>query len=222
MLDRLRGELIVSCQALEDEPLHGGDTMLKMALAAKEGGAGGIRANGYEDIRLIKKNIDLPLIGLIKENYKGTPVYITPTKKEVDLIAWAGADIIALDCTNQKRPCDLAELINYIKHKHKKLVLADISNFEEARLAVKLGVDAVGTTLSGYTEYTKDRPRPDLELLEEIASKLDSFIVAEGNYNRPELVKKARDLGADSVVVGSAITRPQIITNQFSEAMKIG
>lgn len=190
MFHKLEKGLVVSCQALEGEPLHGGDTMLKMAKAAKEGGAVGIRTSGYCDIKQIKENLDLPVIGLIKKRYEPYEAYITPTKKEVDLTFWAGADIIAIDATLQTRPYPLDKLINYIKREYGKPILADISTFEEAENALSLGCDAVGITLSGYTEYTKDEDKPNFQLLKELASKMNVPVVAEGNISTPELAKR--------------------------------
>ena len=220
MLKALRAGLVVSCQALEDEPLHGSEHMAAMAVAAKQGGAVGIRANGYEDIQAIKKRVNLPVIGILKKEYPGFKAFITPTKADAKLIADAGADIIAIDATNETRPESLEALIQYIKKDLGKKVMADVATFEEGLQAEKFGCDMVGTTLSGYTEATKHRPRPDFELMKDLVGKLNIPIVAEGNIELPEQAKKAIDLGVAFVVVGSAITRPQLITKKFTEGMK--
>ncbi|GAA0862117.1 N-acetylmannosamine-6-phosphate 2-epimerase [Paraclostridium tenue] len=220
MLDIIKDKLIVSCQALEDEPLHSSFIMGKMANAAKIGGAVAIRAQGVEDIIEIKKVTNLPVIGIIKRNYEDSPIYITPTKKEIDELLTTKCEMIAIDATNRNRPNNenLEELINYIKSKN-VLVMADISNYEEAIKAYEYGVDCISTTLSGYTPYTKKLEGPDFELIEKLVKELDIPIIAEGRINTPEELKKALSLGAYSAVVGSAITRPQLITEKFTKAI---
>lgn len=220
MLDIIKDKLIVSCQALEDEPLHSSFIMGKMANAAKIGGAVAIRAQGVEDIIEIKKVTNLPVIGIIKRNYKESPIYITPTKKEIDELLTTKCEMIAIDATNRNRPNNenLEELINYIKSKN-VLVMADISNYEEAIKAYEYGVDCISTTLSGYTPYTKKLEGPDFELIEKLVKELDIPIIAEGRINTPEELAKALSLGAYSAVVGSAITRPQLITEKFTKAI---
>lgn len=220
MLDTVKGNLIVSCQALEDEPLHSPFIMGRMANAAKQGGAVGIRAQGVEDIIEIKKVTNLPIIGIIKRNYDDSEIFITPTKKEIDQLLTTGCEMIALDATNRKRPNgeELKELIDYIKSK-KVLVMADISNYEEAIKAYEYKVDCISTTLSGYTPYTKKQDGPDFELLQKLVKELDIPIIAEGRINTPEDLKTTIDLGAHSAVVGSAITRPQLITEKFAKVI---
>jgi N-acylglucosamine-6-phosphate 2-epimerase len=215
MLERMKGGLIVSCQALENEPLHGSIHMEAMARAALEGGAAGIRANGYEDIRAIKASVNLPIIGIRKVRYPGFEAFITPTKDDAKLVHEAGADIIALDATNQSRPEELPSLIRYIKDELKCLVMADISTLEEGIQAQQLGCDLVGTTLSGYTAETKHHMGPDFKLLKQLVEHLQVPIVAEGKIETPEEAKHALELGAYFVVIGGAITRPQEITKRF-------
>lgn len=220
MLDIIKDKLIVSCQALEDEPLHSSFIMGKMANAAKIGGAVAIRAQGVEDIIEIKKVTNLPVIGIIKRNYEDSPIYITPTKKEIDELLNTKCEMIAIDATNRNRPNNenLKELINYIKSNN-VLVMADISNYEEAIKAYEYGVDCISTTLSGYTPYTKKLEGPDFDLIEKLVKELDIPIIAEGRINTPEELKKALNIGAYSAVVGSAITRPQLITEKFTKAI---
>ena len=216
MLDKVKGRLIVSCQALEDEPLHSPFIMGRMAKAAMEGGAVGIRAQGVEDIIEIKKVTGLPVIGIIKRNYEDSDIYITPTKKEVDELLTTGCEMIALDATNRVRPNneDLKELIKYIKE-NGVLVMADISNYDEAIKAQEYGVDCVSTTLSGYTPYTKTLEGPDFVLMERLVKDLEIPVIAEGKVNTPQDLKKVFELGVHSSVVGSAITRPQLITEKL-------
>ncbi|GEN87599.1 N-acetylmannosamine-6-phosphate 2-epimerase [Oceanobacillus sp. FSL W8-0428] len=220
MLKELEGGLVVSCQALEGEPLHGSSHMASMALAAKEGGAAGIRANGPDDIKAIKKKVDLPIIGILKKEYPGFQAFITTTKADAKLIADAGADIIAVDATNGTRSEKLPELIEYIKKDLNKPVMADVATLQEGVQAEALGCDMVGTTLSGYTEDTKGRPRPDFDLMESLVNTLKVPVIAEGNVDSPEKAKKAIDIGVAFVVVGGAITRPQLITRKFAERLK--
>ncbi|MFD1427364.1 N-acetylmannosamine-6-phosphate 2-epimerase [Kroppenstedtia sanguinis] len=220
MMKPLEGGLVVSCQALEDEPLHGPMHMAAMAIAAKEGGAVGIRANGSADIQEIKRYVDLPVIGILKKRYPGCDAFITPTKADAKLVAEAGADIVSIDATNVSRPEKLEELVHYIQEDLGKRVMADIATLEEGIHAEKIGCDFVGTTLSGYTAETKDRERPDFGLLEKLVQQLAVPVVAEGNISLPAQAKKALELGAFFVVVGTAITRPQLITKKFVEGMR--
>ncbi len=218
IFSKIKGGLIVSCQALEDEPLHGSFIMAKMALAARSGGAAGIRANGAEDILAIKKSVDLPLIGIIKKVYIGCEVYISPTIKEIDELVRAGADIIATDATGRVRPngTSLDEFYKCVREKYPDIILmADISTFEEGVNAEKLGFDLAATTLGGYTSYTKGTKLPDLRLLKKLVSRLKIPVIAEGGISEPKDLKKAIGLGAFAAVVGGAITRPQQITRRF-------
>lgn len=219
ILDQIKGKLIVSCQALEDEPLHSSYIMGRMAYAALVGGASGIRANTVSDIKEIKKTVNLPVIGIIKRVYDNCPnLYITPTMKEIDELMEEGVDIIALDGTKRERPDlkNIGDFVKEIKNKYpNQLLMADISSVEEAINAEKIGFDIVGTTLVGYTDYTKGNI--PLEELKKVLAAVKIPVIAEGNMDTPEKAKKALDLGAFAVVVGGAITRPQQITKRFVE-----
>ena len=221
MLENFKGKLIVSCQALEDEPLHSPFIMSKMALAAKEGGAIAIRAQGVLDIKEIKKQVNLPVIGLIKKSYKDSDIYITPTKAEVKSLIETGCEIIALDMTKRTRPFNesVESLIKLIKENN-RLVMADISTFEEGILAEKLGADCVSTTLSGYTSYSPQELEPDFELVSRLSKCLKIPVIAEGRIHYPCQLKKAFESGAYCAVVGGAITRPQEITKRFVQVLK--
>ncbi len=223
-VESLKGKLIVSCQALPHEPLHSSFIMGRMALAAKEGGAFGIRANTKEDIMEIRHNADLPIIGIVKRDYADSKVYITPTMKEVDELIEAKAEIIALDATGRLRPGNvtLDAFFRQAKEKYPgQLWMADCSTVEEALYADELGFDFIGTTMVGYTEESEgDRiEEDDFRILREIIAKAKHKVIAEGNINTPEKVKRVIELGAYSVVVGSAITRPQLITKEFSKVL---
>jgi N-acylglucosamine-6-phosphate 2-epimerase len=223
ILDMIKRKLVVSCQALPNEPLHSPFIMGRMAYAAYLGGASGIRANSVEDIKEIKKQVDLPIIGIIKEVYEGSEVFITPTMKEVDELYREGVDMIAIDATNRPRPdgSTLLELFPLLREKYKdQLFMADCSTYEEAAMAAQLGFDSVGTTLSGYTEATKDRSLPDFELVEKLVNTLSVPVIAEGGISTPEELKRLFDLGIYSAVVGSAITRPMEITKKFMKAVE--
>ncbi|AIQ58772.1 N-acetylmannosamine-6-phosphate 2-epimerase [Paenibacillus borealis] len=221
MLEKLHLGLIVSCQALPDEPLHGPEIMARMAAAAAEGGAVGIRANGAADVRAIKRAVSLPVIGIVKRNYPDSAVYITPTLGEIEELLDAGADIIAFDATRQSRPgnCTLEQIIDLL-NASPAASMADISTLEEALYAESLGVGCVSTTLSGYTPYSRQQEGPNLELLELAAQRLKIPVIAEGRISQPAQVEAALGLGAYAVVVGSAITRPQLITRQFAAAAR--
>lgn len=223
-VEALNGKLIVSCQALENEPLHSSFIMGRMALAAKEGGAMGIRANTKEDIKEIKENVDLPIIGIVKRNYEGSGVYITPTMKEIDELMEVAPEIIAVDATGALRPGNLSldDFFYSIKEKYpNQLLMADCSTVDEAVHADELGFDFIGTTMVGYTEQSKNDKieTNDFEILRKIRSKVKNRIIAEGNINTPEKIKRVIELGAFCVVVGSAITRPQLITKNFVDAL---
>ncbi len=220
----LKHKLIVSCQALPHEPLHSSFIMGKMALAAKQGGAAGIRANSAEDIIEIRKQVNLPVIGIIKRNYGEHPVFITPTLREVDELATSGCEIIALDATRRTRPdgMELAELVRQIRDRYPELLLmADVSTVEEGVAAQRLGFDLVSATLVGYTEYTQGQKlyENDFAILKEMLEQMDTPFVAEGNILTPEMAARCLELGVYSVVVGGAITRPQQITERFVERM---
>lgn len=221
MLDGVKGNLIVSCQALADEPLHSSFIMGRMAIAAKEGGAVAIRSQGVSDINEIKEVAKLPIIGIIKRNYDDSEIYITPTIKEVDELLETGCEMIALDATKRRRPNNenVKDLVDAI-HGKGKLAMADVSTLEEGIEAEKIGFDCISTTLSGYTPYSKQSNSVDFELLEELVKTVKIPVICEGRINTPEELKKAFDLGAYSAVVGGAITRPQQITKRFTDILK--
>ncbi|WP_099361262.1 N-acetylmannosamine-6-phosphate 2-epimerase [Fredinandcohnia onubensis] len=221
--DKIYRKLVVSCQALPDEPLHSSYIMSKMAVAATQAGASGIRANSVEDIHEIKKVTDLPIIGIIKQDYDNSEVFITPTLKEIELLVNEGVDMIALDATSRLRPDGhtITEIFPEIRRRYPdQLFMADCSTLEEGIQAEKLGFDAVGTTLSGYTEYTKNVKLPNIDLIKEFVERLSVPIIAEGGISSPEELKEVMATGVHSAVVGSAITRPQEITKRFLNALQ--
>ena len=223
-IQSLKGNLIVSCQALPDEPLHSSFIMGRMAQAAKQGGASGIRANTPDDIKEIQNQVDLPIIGIIKKDYDDSKVYITPTMDEIDQLVATGVEIIALDATEDLRPNgkNIDDFYKEIKEKYPdQLLMADCSTIAEAIHADELGFDFVGTTLVGYTDQSKGHKieANDFEILREIIKNVKAMVIAEGNINTPEKAKRVIELGAYSVVVGSIITRPQVITKNFVDKL---
>ena len=222
LFDLLRGKLIVSCQALDYEPLHSSFIMGRMALAAKEGGASGIRANTPEDVTEIKKVVDLPVIGLYKKEYLDSDVYITPTMVEIEQMVSCGSDIIAIDATDRVHPNgqSIDDLFKKARKAFpKQIFMADCSTYEECIHAQEIGFDIVGTTMRSYTPYTKGIKIPDFDLFRKLKENLTVPFIAEGGIWEPKDVKKAIDCGAFAVVVGSAITRPQLITKRFAAAI---
>lgn len=215
---QIKGKLIVSCQALESEPLHSSYIMSRMAYAAKLGGACGIRANTVEDILEIKKTVDLPIIGIIKRVFNDSNVFITPTMEEIDKLAAINCEIIALDATLRHRHNGekLDEIFKIARKKYpNQLFMADCAAFEECKHAQELGFDFVGTTLCSYTEDTKGTSIPNYELIKKLSNELDTPVIAEGGIWTPEQLKKVFESGAFSAVVGTAITRPMDITKRF-------
>ncbi|MGP9436579.1 N-acetylmannosamine-6-phosphate 2-epimerase [Ewingella sp. AOP8-B2-18] len=224
MLAAIKGKLVVSCQALDDEPLHSDFIMSRMALAAMQGGAAGIRANSVVDVQAIRATVTLPVIGIIKRDYPDSEVYITATMQEVDELMTAGPQMIALDATLHRRPGELqlAALVQQIRQKYPSLLLmADIASVEEAVNAESLGFDCIGTTLHGYTPKTAGCKlwQDDFAFLRQVLAQCSAPIIAEGNVDTPEMAARCLTLGAHSVVVGGAITRPQQITQRFTEAI---
>ena len=204
-VESLKGKLIVSCQALPHEPLHSSYIMGRMAVAAKEGGARGIRANTKEDIAQIKSEVDLPVIGIVKRDYDDSKVYITPTMKEIEELMEVGPEIIAMDATGALRPGGktLDAFFTEVKERYPdQLFMADCSTVEEALHADELGFDFIGTTMVGYTEQSANLKieNNDFEIIREILEKAKNPVIAEGNINTPEKVKRVIELGCYSVV----------------------
>ena len=227
MLDKIKNGLVVSCQALEGEPLHSSYIMSKMALAAKQAGAVGIRSNSPEDIAEIQKEIELPVIGILKKEYEDTPIYITGTLEEIRALARTKCEMIAVDATlrlrhkNQSLEAFITETKKIVPD---RLFMADISTVDEAINAERLGFDCVSTTLMGYTEDSKDYTalQNDYEKLKEVISSVNIPVIAEGHVNQPQKALDCLKLGAHAVVVGGAITRPKQIAKTFVDAIKNG
>lgn len=223
-MERVKNQLIVSCQALEEEPLHSSFIMGRMAVAAEEGGAKGIRSNSVADVKEIKSQVDLPVIAIIKREYDDAEAFITPTIKEFDELMEAKPDVIAVDATSSTRPNGetLDEFFAQIKAKYpEQLLMADCSTLEEMLYADRLGFDYIGTTLVGYTSQSKGTKieTNDFEIIRQLLAEAENKVIAEGNINSPEKARRVLDLGCYSVVVGSSITRPQLITKTYTDAI---
>ena len=217
VFEQIRGKLVVSCQALPHEPMHSSFIMSRMAVAAMEGGAAGIRAQSACDINAIAEVCPLPIIGIVKRKYDDSEIYITPTMKEVEELLSTRAEIIALDATDRERP-GTKVLVDRI-HGEGRLAMADCSIFEECLAAQEMGFDIVSTTLSGYTAYSPKQEGPNFSLIRRCAEELSIPVIAEGRIHYPEDLKKAFEYGAFSAVVGGAITRPQEITARFVKVL---
>ena len=222
MIKSLKNKVIVSVQAMPNEPLYKEDCMFAMMQSVVNSGASALRVAGARDVKNAK-TLGIPVIGLTKpdglpENWKEI-VYITPTLKEVNELIDAGADVVAFDGTRRPRPnnCTLQEIVSRIKSAN-RYAMADIATYDEAMYCAELGVDIISTTLSGYTqESLSDSDTPDFELLQKIVENTDVPVILEGRIWEPSQVDKAFELGAHCVVIGSAITRPQLITKRFIE-----
>ena len=223
VLARWRSGCIVSCQALEDEPLHGSAFMAMMARAAEQGGAAGIRANSPEDVRAIKEVCRIPVVGLYKVEYADSDVWITPTQREARLIAEAGADALAIDATGRRRPNgeSLESIISAVRDEYPHLLLfADVSTREEGEAAMRAGADFVSTAIAGYTPYSAATEEPAYELMRELSALGRAPVIAEGRVWTREQAKLCLEAGAYAVVVGTAITRPREITKRFVQALE--
>jgi len=221
-LHSLRGKLIVSCQALPGEPLHSSFIMGRMALAATQGGAAAIRCNTQEDIAEIRKNTDLPLLGIVKRDYEDSEIFITPTLQEVKELVDVGVEIIAMDATDRLRPegQSLKDFMAEVKQAFpEQLFMADCSTYEDGIQAAELGFDIISSTMAGYTPGTKGRSLPALDLIRRWSRELDIPVIAEGGISTPEDLAAAFEAGAFAVVVGGAITRPLQITQRFAAAL---
>ncbi len=220
-IQKLKGGLVVSCQAFPGEALYGSDIMARFALAAREGGAVAIRANSPGDISAIRRMAELPVIGLWKRNYQDSDLFITPTLSDVRAVIAAGADIVAMDATKRTRPGGetLENIVSAVRRESDRLLMADISTLEEGLYAASIGFDIISTTLSGYTEYSRHSELPDFGLIRALTERLSVPVFAEGRIHTPAQARRCMEYGAFGVIVGAALTRPQIMTQKFIKVM---
>jgi len=219
-MQSLKHQLIVSCQAPADSPLHEPIVIAAMAQAAVNRGAAGLRIDTPAHIQAVRQHTSAPIIGLWKRQFDGFEVYITPQAEQAKAIALAGADIIAIDATLRARPGGetVASLIDSI-HKLGKLVMADVDTLESAIAAAAAGADLVGTTLYGYTQQTRHLTPPGFELLKQMVDQLTVPVICEGGVASPDMAKQALNLGAYAVVVGTAITGIDAQVKAYCEAI---
>lgn len=214
IISSFKSSLIASCQPLPQGPLDTPSFVLASAKASIIGGAKGLRIEGFKNLKIIKKNLNLPVIGIKKRISKNYPVIITPLLSDVEKLSELGAEIIAFDSTLRERPYSVKSLISKI-HSYKKIAMADCSSIKDAINAIDNGADILSTTLSGYTNEKLPPKNPDFKLLDQLIKKFKVPIIAEGRFNTPIFYKKAINLGAHAVVVGTALNRIELITKSF-------
>lgn len=214
IVKKLKGSLIASCQPIPGGPLDFSSFILASAKASIIGGAKGLRIEGFRNLKIIKKNLNLPVIGIKKRVSKNYPIIITPLLSDVEKLSELGAEIIAFDSTLRERPYSVGSLISKI-HSCKKIAMADCSTIKDAINAIENGVDILSTTLSGYTSEKLPSKNPDFKLLNQLIKKFKVPVIAEGRFNTPIFYKKAINLGAHAVVVGTALNRIELITKSF-------
>lgn len=222
LIDKLQSKLIVSCQAPANSPLHHPEIIAAIALACVNRGAAAVRIDTPSHVRSVRAKIPhIPIIGLWKQQELDSEVYITPRYQDAVKIIEAGADIIAIDATSRKRPGGetVAEIIKRIHQEWGKLVMADVDTIKNAIAAVEAGADLVGTTLYGYTSQTRHLSPPGYSLLTEMVAQLNVPVICEGGIASPAMAKKALELGAYAVVVGTAITGIDLLVQAFQEVI---
>ncbi|MCR4417616.1 MAG: N-acetylmannosamine-6-phosphate 2-epimerase [Ignavibacteria bacterium] len=223
IFEELKNGLVVSCQSEGDDPFNSPEGVTLFARAAEMGGAKGIRSEGIEKTKSILANVKLPVIGLIKSQFEDGSVKITGSFRDFESLLEIGCHIIAVDGTFRIREgLSGPKFISQLKKRYNALIMADIATYDEAIACVDSGADCVSTTLSGYTPETRhlNNNKPDFDLLRKLVNNLRVPVFAEGRYNTPEFCAEAIKIGAWSVVVGTAITRPRIVTSWFVSAIE--
>lgn len=217
VFQRIQHGLIASCQPVDDGPMDKPEIVAAMAQASVIGGAAGLRIEGVENLKATRPTVQVPIIGIVKRDLPDSPIRITPFLHDIEALAKAGADIIAVDGTHRPRPVELESAVKKI-HELGCLAMADCSNLEEGLHCQKLGFDIIGSTMSGYTGGVVPK-EPDYQLVKDL-KKAGCRVMAEGRYNTPELAKTAIEIGADFVTVGSALTRLEHLVSWFAAAVK--
>ena len=214
ILKSIKKSLIASCQPVPNGPLDKPTFVLASAKASLIGGAKALRIEGFSNLKIIKKNINIPVIGIKKRILTKYPIIITPLLSDVEKLADLGADIIAFDSTERKRPYSIGQMISKI-HSYNKIAMADCSNIKDAIIALDNGANIIASTLSGYTNNKSAPKNPDFKLLNLFIKKFNVPVIAEGRFNNPILYKRAISMGAHAVVVGTALNRIELITKSF-------
>ena len=217
VLHQIQYGLIASCQPVDDGPMDKPEIVAAMAQASVIGGAAGLRIEGVENLKATRPTVAIPIIGIVKRDLPDSPVRITPFLQDIEDLAAAGADIIAVDGTARARPVSIQSAVEKI-HQLGCLAMADCSNLAEGLYCQQLGFDIVGSTMSGYTGG-EIPVEPDYQLVRDLKAA-GCFVMAEGRYNTPELARSAIENGADCVTVGSALTRLEHIVSWFADSVK--
>ncbi|WP_249961536.1 N-acetylmannosamine-6-phosphate 2-epimerase [Histophilus somni] len=217
VLTAIQGGLIASCQPVDDGPMDKPEIVAAMAQASIIGGATGLRIEGVDNLKATRPLVNVPIIAIVKRDLEDSPVRITPFLQDIEDLAAVGADIIAVDGTDRKRPVDIKSAVKKI-HELGCLAMADCSNLKEGLYCQQLGFDIIGSTMSGYTGGNIPE-EPDYQLVKDLKAA-GCYVMAEGRYNTPELAKAAIEIGADCVTVGSALTRLEHIVSWFVTSVK--
>ena len=225
VIHKLKGGLIVSCQAGPESALHGPLFMGVMAREAERGGARGLRVDGPADVAAARQATQLPIIGINKRKYPGIESYITVTFELAEEVIAAGADLIAMDGTGRPLPggVTLQQLIGRIHQELGVPVMADVSTLVEGLAAEQAGADIVATTMSGYTAHSRRAIpyTPDFELIRELVANVHVLVIVEGRVTTPDQLAECFALGAHAVCIGGAITNPTSITERFVKAIHV-
>lgn len=208
---------IASVQADDGSPLRDSRVIAALAQATVLGGANGLRINSAADIRAVRETTELPIIGLHKV-HNGVRDVITPLVENAIELANAGADVIAIDASREIRGGDLS-IFDAVRELTGLPVMADVSTLDEGIKAWDAGAAVIGTTLSGYTPYTReDADGPDFALVEQLAAR-GIRVIAEGRLRTPADVVRALECGAFAAVVGRALTDPLVTSLRYARAV---
>ena len=223
VLEKIKHGLIVSCQAEGDDPFNTPEGVALFARAAQMGGAAAIRSEGIVKTREILDQVEIPVIGLVKDEFEDGSVCITRMTEAAETLCEMGCAMIAVDGTERIfRGYSGPDFIRHIRQRCGVPVMADLDRIEVAAACVAAGADCLSTTLSGYTPATRDKSmdRPDLIFLQELVKRFDIPVIAEGRINTPEQAGAMIAAGAWAVVVGTAITRPRVVTGWYRDAVR--